>query len=252
MNIAFNTANLVGRVAGYQIQLSRWGEYHKRTVQETDDAAWYAICQEIAETGFKAVEVWEAHAAPETMTEARASLWLNIMEDHGLEPIAYAGSFRPETVDVCRWLDVPMINGSTALSPADAAELAARSGVRFNFENHPQKSAAEILEVIGGGNDWLGVCIDTGWLGTQGVNAPSVIRDCGQLVRHLHCKDVIAPGAHETCLLGTGEVDLIGCIEALRDWEYRGWYSWEDEPEDRDPMESAAANRQWLEGHILR
>jgi sugar phosphate isomerase/epimerase len=250
MNIAFNTANLIGRSSGYRFELNRWGEYHKRTVEATDEAAWYAICQEIAETGFKAIEIWEAHASPETMTEARASLWLQILEDHGLQPIGYAGSFRPETVDVCRWLDLPMVNGSTTLIPAEASALASHSGVRFNLENHPQKSAAQILEAIDGGNEWLGVCIDTGWLGTQGVNAPTVIRDCGEFVRHVHCKDVIESGAHETCLLGTGEVDLIGCLEALRDWEYRGWYSWEDEPENRNPMDSAVENRHWLESHI--
>ena len=34
------------------------------------------------------------------------------------------------------------------------------SGVRFNFENHPQKSAQEILQKIDGGNEWIGVNID--------------------------------------------------------------------------------------------
>ena len=61
---AFNTANLVARVTGYRYQLSQWMDQHKKTIAATDEAAWRAICKEIAAAGFKTVEVWEAHAAP--------------------------------------------------------------------------------------------------------------------------------------------------------------------------------------------
>ena len=170
-NPAFNTANLVARVTGYRYQLSQWMDQHKKTIATTDEAAWRAICQEIASKGFKTVEVWEAHAAPESLDEAKARTWKRALDENGLVPIAYAGGLRPETLRICQWLGIPHVDGGLRENtPEKATALCREHGVRFNIENHPEKSAAEILAKIGGGNEWLGVCIDMGWLGTQGAS----------------------------------------------------------------------------------
>ena len=222
-------------------------DQHKATIAATDEAAWRAICKDIAAAGFSAVEVWEAHAAPESLDEAKAKRWRRILDEAGLSPVAYAGGLRRETLRICRWLGIPHIDGGLRdLAPAPATALCREFGIRFNIENHPEKSAAEILARIGGGNEWLGVCIDMGWLGTQGVAAPEAIRACGRLVRHTHVKDVKAAGAHDTCLLGEGVVNVPACLQALRELKYAGSYSWEDEPEDRNPLDSAVRNREWL------
>jgi sugar phosphate isomerase/epimerase len=250
-HVAFNTANLVARVTGYRFELGRWMDQHGKTIAATDEAAWRAICKEIAVAGFKTVEVWEAHAAPESLDERKARLWKRILDDHGLTPVAYAGGLRPETLRICQWLGIPHVDGGMRdNAPEKATALCREHGVRFNIENHPEKSAPEILAKIGGGNEWLGVCIDTGWLGTQGVDGKAVIKACGPLVRHTHLKDVKAAGKHETCLLGEGSADVAGCMAALRDVKYAGWYSWEDEPEDRNPMDSAVRNREWIEKRL--
>jgi L-ribulose-5-phosphate 3-epimerase len=241
----------VARVTGYRYQLSQWMDQHKKTIAATDEAAWRAICKEIAAAGFRAVEVWEAHAAPESLDEAKARTWRRILDDHGLTPVAYAGGLRPETLRVCQWLGIPHVDGTLRENtPEKATALCREHGVRFNVENHPEKSAAEILAKIGGGNEWLGVCIDMGWLGTQGVSGPAVIKACAPFVRHTHVKDVKAAGKHETCLLGEGTADVAGGLGALREVKYAGWYSWEDEPEDRNPFDSAARNREWIEKHL--
>lgn len=251
MNIAFNTANLVARVTSYRFELKNWGEQHLKTVAATDQKEWRAICQEIAAAGYKAVEVWQAHADPKAMSKERALDRKKIMEDHGLRPIGYAGGLSRETAQICLWLGIPAINGGIgSVSPADATALCRAYGIRCNHENHPEKSAAEILASIDGGNEWLGICIDTGWLGTQNVSAPDAIRACRAVLRHLHVKDVKASGGHETCPLGAGIVDFPGVIRALKDIGYTGCYSWEDEPEDRNPMLTAASNRLWLEQNL--
>jgi sugar phosphate isomerase/epimerase len=248
---AFNTANLVARVTGYRYQLSQWMEQHKMTVAATDETAWRAICKEIAAAGFEAVEVWEAHAAPEALDEAKARTWKRILEDNGLTAVAYAGALRPETLRICQWLGIPHVDGGLREStPEQAAALCREHEIRFNVENHPEKSASEILAKIGGGNEWLGVCIDTGWLATQGASGPATIRACAPFVRHTHVKDVKKAGAHETCLLGEGVADVAGCLAALREVRYAGRYSWEDEPEDRNPFDSAARNREWIEKRL--
>lgn len=245
--IAFVTANLVARVSGYRFELSNWGEQHKKTIAATDETAWRDICQEIARHGFRAVEVWEAHAAPEVMDSAKGKVWKAIMEDCGLVAIGYGGQLSQKTLEICQWLGIPQINGWIGdNTPEMATELCRDTGVRFNVENHPQKTAREILDVVGGGNEWLGVCIDTGWLGTQGVSGPDIIRECGKLVRHTHIKDVEAAGGHHTCLLGDGVARVKECMDALKQAGYAGWYSWEDEPENRNPFDSAVRNYEWI------
>ncbi len=249
--IAFNTANLVARVTNYRYELENWMEQHKKTIAATDAAAWRSICRKIAGAGFKAVEVWEAHASPEGLDQAKAMEWKQILGQSGLKPVAYAGSLRRETVQICRWLGIPHIDGGLgSLTPEQATALCEESGMSFNVENHPEKSPEEILEKIGGGNRWLGVCIDTGWLGTQGVSAPEVIKACGALVRHVHVKDVKQTGKHETCPLGEGVVNVAECLKTLREIKYGGWYSWEDEPEDRNPFDSAKRNLRWIQKHL--
>jgi sugar phosphate isomerase/epimerase len=251
---AFNTANLVARVTGYRYQLSQWMEQHAKTIAATDEGAWRSICKEIAAAGFKAVDVWEAHAAPEALDEAKARTWKRILEDNGLVAVSYAGGLRPETLRICQWLGIPHLDGGLRdNAPEKATALCREHGVKFNIENHPEKSASEILAKIGGGNEWLGVCIDTGWLASRGAPGPATIKACAPFVRHTHVKDVKEvrqPGAHETCLLGEGVADVAGCLAALREVKYGGWYSWEDEPEDRNPFDSAARNREWIEKRL--
>jgi sugar phosphate isomerase/epimerase len=250
--IAFNTANLVARFTNYRFELKRWGEQHQKTVALTDEAAWAGICREIAAAGFSAVEVWEAHAAPESLNEAKARQWKRILDDHGLRPIGYAGGLRRETLQICQWLGIPHIDGGLRVpTPEQATALCREFGIQFNIENHPEKTAAEALAKVGGGNEWLGLCVDTGWFGTQAVNVPEQIRAAAKFVRHTHIKDVKAAGAHETCLLGDGVVSVAGCLTALRDIGYAGCYSWEDEPEDRNPFDSAVRNRKWIEARLV-
>ncbi len=249
--VGFVSANLVARVSNYQFELAHWGDQHKKTVAATDASAWRSICHDISAAGFRAVEIWEAHAAPEVMTRERGATWKAILDDHGLKAIGYGGTLSRKTLDICQWLDIPKINGWIGdYTPEQATALCRETGVRFNIENHPQKTAQEILKVVDGGNEWLGVCIDTGWLATQGASGPDLIRTIGQLVRHTHIKDVRAVGTHQTCLLGEGVAQVAGCIAALKQIAYAGWYSWEDEPEDRNPLDSAVRNRQWIEQQL--
>lgn len=247
--IAFNTANLVGRVSGYRYELRHWGEQHQKTIAATDERAWDSICREIAAAGYRAVEIWEAHAAPESLDAAKAAVWRRILEQHELQPIGYGGSFRPETIRVCRWLGIPRINGGLGGQTPDQATALCREGeVAFNLENHPEKGVEEVLRPIGGGNEWLGVCVDTGWFSTQAVAVPEAVKALGGLVRHTHIKDVQRAGSHETCRLGDGVVNIPAVLGALRSIGYAGWYSWEDEPEERNPLDLA----QWTLDYLQR
>jgi sugar phosphate isomerase/epimerase len=249
--IAFNTANLVARYSGYRFELKDWMEQDRITRQRTDEREWTAICREIADAGYHAIEVWAAHLDPDQMTEDRAKRFRQIMDDHGLQPIGLSGTLNDATACVCQWLGIPACNGGYWNStPEIVRRLLRTSGIRFHYENHPEKSAAEIRGYIEGLGEGAGAAIDTGWLGTQGVDAPAAIRELGPLVKHVHLKDVTRAGSHDTCPLGEGIVGIPAVVAALKQVGYPGWYSWEDEPEDRNPMHIARNMREYIEGLV--
>jgi sugar phosphate isomerase/epimerase len=247
MKIAFNTANLVARVTGYRYEGSRWSEQHEKTAAAATEKEWAAICSEIAGAGYEAVEVWLAHCDPRFTDEHRARSLRRILDEHGLQPIGLAGALTEESARVCQWMGIPAANGGLwGTTLADVRAIVARTGLRYNYENHPEKTVEELRSRIDGGSPGIGLCVDTGWLGTQGIDAPAAVRTLGPLVRHVHLKDVRSPGTHETCPLTEGCVNIRGVMAALREIGYSGWYSWEDEPEDRNPMAIARDMRELI------
>lgn len=251
--IAFNTANLVARMTGYRFAMKEWGRQHEKTAASMNEHEWAGICREVAAAGYDAVEVWLAHCDPRVTNEARARSFRKILDDHGLTPIGLAGALTDETARICQWMGIPAANGGLwGTSLADAQRIVAATGLQCNYENHPEKSVEEILDRIEGGSPGIGLCIDTGWLGTNGIDAASAVRSLGPLVRHVHVKDVRAAGSHDTCPLGTGCAGIVGVITALKETGYQGWYSWEDEPEDRNPMEIAGPMRDWIAHELGR
>jgi sugar phosphate isomerase/epimerase len=251
MKIAFNTANLVARVNGYRFGDKQWGELHQATVKATDEKEFAAICALIASKGFDAVELWQAHADPSVMTEAKASTWTTILSDHGLKAIAYAGGPTPGVYDVCGWLGIPRIVGGLWGTDLDtASRLCASTGILYDYENHPEKSAQEMRSKIAGSDPALiGLGVDLGWMGTNYMDGPAVLRELGTLVRHVHVKDVSALGGHSTAPIGSGVVDVAACLAVLKARGYLGWYSWEDEPEDRNPFDVAVQSREFILAH---
>jgi L-ribulose-5-phosphate 3-epimerase len=246
--IAFNTANLVARFSGYRFKLEDWGTQAQLTVQKTDNHEWGKICDDIVAAGFKAVEVWVAHVDP-SIGETAAKERRKIADDHGLKLVGLAAGPTAENFKLCQWMGIPAINGGLwGNDLAGARKLTKSTDIRWNYENHPEKSAAEMREKIEGGDELIGVALDTGWCGTNGIDAPAAVRELGPLLRHVHLKDV--SGGHHTTPLGEGIVNIDGVIRALKEISYSGWYSWEDEPEDRNPLDSAVRNREFIEKRI--
>lgn len=249
--VAFNTANCVARETGWRFDLKDWGQQDALTRERTDERVWEAICRDIADAGYRAVEVWVAHVDPPRMTAERGNVFRRILEEHGLEPIGLAGALTEDSARVCRMLGIPCCNGGYwGTTFEDTRRVLRETGIGFNYENHPEKSVREIRAAVDGGIDGIGVAVDTGWLGTQGFHVPTAIRALGSLVRHVHVKDVKTQGGHETCPLGEGVCDLPETFGALAEIGYEGWYSWEDEPEDRNPFDIARTMRERIESWI--
>lgn len=248
MAIAFNTANLVAQFSNWEFQLSNWGKQDAQVTQSMNDEVWDHTCAKIKEAGFTAVEIWSAHISPSVTDEARAHRFREIIDRHGLSPIGAAGGLTPDLARVCQWMDIPACNGGFG-SAEDVLKTVEATGISANYENHPEKSAQAILDAIGP-DGRIGVALDSGWLGTQGVDAVEAVKVLGNRIRNVHLKDVKAEGAHETCPLGTGCVDLEGMIGALKEIGYQGDWSWEDEPEDRNPFDIAAETYDWIVARV--
>jgi L-ribulose-5-phosphate 3-epimerase len=100
------------------------------------------------------------------------------------------------------------------------------------------------------GDGVIGTTVDTGWYATHGYDVVRAIRELAPHILHIHLKDILAPGAHDTCRYGEGCVDIPGCVAALEASGYQGFYSIEHEPELFDPTADCQAMlpmlRSWL------
>ena len=264
--ISFITANFVGRALGYRGP-DDWMVHDAATVKAASPERFLEMTQEIVAAGFEAVDVWTAHCH-----------WLHHDREDYLEQVkgfcsqfdltitSYAGGLevkgREDVERVFKFmkqLGAPLLaGGMRGLPPAELCpmvdELCAAYNVRWGFENHPERSVAEIMEKIDGGrHERVGVALDTGWCGTQGVDALEAVRrinEAGKLFI-VHLKDVTEAGRHETCAIGEGIVPCEGVVRYLVEAGWRGTICIEHEPYDRDPMpeivRSAGRVRGWLE-----
>ncbi|MEJ7636024.1 TIM barrel protein [Aeromicrobium sp.] len=125
------------------------------------------------------------------------------------------------------------------------------------------ETADDVRRVVEGAH--IGLCIDTGHLVAAGADPVAITLAHVDRVRHVHLKDVDAAIAERLrtgeigfseavaeglfCVLGTGDVDLIAMLEALRDGGYEGWYVLEQdvmfkdgEPEGEGPIADVRAS----------
>jgi len=263
-NISFMGANYVARFVNYHMTAG-WNEGNSATEAYYQPLQTFAerfaeLLQGIRALGFTTLDVWTAQlnwawASPEHMRIASQLLAQEQMQVASLA--GYFGSTRAEFEAACRvatGLGARVLGGSTPLVYTDRATTIAilkEHGLRLGIENHPEKSAAEMLEHIGdGGDGTLGTAIDTGWYATHGFNPVQAIRELAPHVFHIHLKDILAPGAHETCRYGLGCVDIPGCVAALQASGYQGFYTIEHEPELFDPSADCQAMLPMLRGWL--
>jgi sugar phosphate isomerase/epimerase len=262
IGISYMSANEVARQLGYR--MGDWGEGDRAA------NAWYApiatfearfgdLLDRVRGLGFTAIDVWTAHLNPAWATDEHVALSQGLLRRHGLRVVSLAGGFG-STVDefeaTCRLaaaLERPILGGSAPLWRTDRAavlDALERHDLRLAFENHPEKTPEEMIDLIGDAPSRVGTAVDTGWYGTQGYDAARAIETLGSRVMHVHLKDVRETGQHRTCGFGQGIVPIEGCVRALARMGYSGDISIEHEPHDYDPTDEvvhgAALLRGWL------
>ncbi|HZG68300.1 MAG TPA: TIM barrel protein [Herpetosiphonaceae bacterium] len=262
--ISFITANFVARQLGYNMT-GGWGQGDRATNDffrpiETFGTRFEDLLKEIRAMGFEVIDLWLAHLHWSWATPEHIEIANDLLSRHNMAVTSLAGGFgtdREELEAACKLavaMNTTILGGSTSLLAHDRPVVVAllkEHGVRLGIENHPEKTAAELLAKIGdGGDGTIGAAVDTGWFGTHGYDAARALEEIGELVFHVHLKDVRSAGGHETCRFGEGVVPIEECVRTLQRMGYRGGYGIEHEPEHFDPTADCTAMLHMLQGWL--
>jgi sugar phosphate isomerase/epimerase len=262
--ISFMSVNYVARQVNYNMT-GGWGQGDRTTAEyfqpiETFAERFATILRDIRAMGFDALDLWTVHLNPTWASERHIESAQRLLQEHNLRVVSLAGWFgsTPEEFDAtCRLavaLGTDILGGSTSMLQKDrgfVVETLHKHDVRLGIENHPEKTPDELLEKIGdGGAGRIGATVDTGWFGTQGFDAAQALVELRQHLFHVHLKDVLAVGAHDTCRYGQGIVPIERCAEVLQEIGYSGSISIEHEPEHFDPTEDCVAGFKILQSWL--
>lgn len=249
------TANEVARETGWAMH--GWGHGDRATNEafapvETFGARFDALLGRASALGFDAIDLWGAHLNPDWATDEHVALAREALERHGITVATYAtwvgpGNMR-RSCELALAVGTTLIGGGFSGDPAELAPVLREHGVTLAIENHPEQTPAEVLTKIEVGDGTMAATVDTGWWATQGYDPARAIEELVPHVAHVHLKDVLHEGEpHDTCVWGTGIVDVEACVRALARSGYGGALAVEHEPEDHDPAEEIRAMRQRLE-----
>jgi len=262
--IAFMTANYVARQINYNMT-EGWGQGDRasnayfRPIQ-TFAERFNEYMSDVVEMGFSAVDIWTGVLNPTWATSEHIATARDILANHNLTVTSLAGGFgetRDQLEKSCKLaiaLNTDILGGNSALLYSDRAscvDILQTYNIKLGIENHPEKTPEEVLEKIGdGGNGHIGTAVDTGWYGTQGYDAAKAIEKLDGHLLHIHLKDVLAAGAHETCEFGKGVVPLEECVKVLQRIGYNGPMCIEHEPDQYDPSEECVASYKTLQSWL--
>jgi predicted dehydrogenase/sugar phosphate isomerase/epimerase len=269
---SFITANLVARPLGYRMAHG-WAQGDQATNDwfaplATFETRFDEMLGEIKQLGFTVIDLWCAHLHWRWATLHHLETARNLLAKHGLVVRSYPAWVAGGAGDLhaacrlCAALDIPCFVGHCEFFATDRAAAVAilrEHGVGYAIENHPERSAAELLARLGPGDeDLVGLALDTGWCGTARWDALAAVRELAPRLFAIHLKDVKAPRVartglefvdrgHETCRLGDGIVPIRAIVGHLRTIGFRGSIGIEHEPETFDPREEIRTSRERVE-----
>jgi sugar phosphate isomerase/epimerase len=254
MIVSFMSANEVAREVGFRMH--GWGHGDRATNDAFRPLETYAVrlgelLDRVVELGFGAIDIWGAHLSPEWATDEHVEEAVGALAERGLAVASYQVYAPAQHLEracaIAERLRTRVLSGFVPVDDERLPSLLERYGLVFALENHPEPTPQVMLDKIGG-RPRVGVCVDTGWFGTQGYDAPQAIEELGERVLNVHLKDVLHEGEpHDTCRWGDGIVDIEGCVRALQRIGYTGSISVEHEPETYDPSDDVRAMREQLE-----
>jgi sugar phosphate isomerase/epimerase len=84
----------------------------------------------------------------------------------------------------------------------------------------------------------IGLCLDTAWALDSGEDPVKMTREFGGRLYGLHVKDFVfdRAGKPEDVIVGTGNLDLSGLVEACREVDFNGYAVLEYEGDVENPV----------------
>jgi L-ribulose-5-phosphate 3-epimerase len=245
--LSFMSANFVARETGWQ--LKDWMTGDRAT------NAWFQPIETYAERigaltghirglGFDAIDLWTAHLNPAWATPAHIAIAQRALADNQLRLISLAGGFgdTPQALaascQLANALGITILGGGAGLLHSDRAaalSVLREHHVMLGIENHPEKSADEVLAQIGADSDVVASALDTGSFASEGCDVVDALTALMPHLVHIHFRDVAGLHIEDSCEPGTGCVPFAACIQVMKRAGYTGAISIEHEPPDRDP-----------------
>lgn len=264
--ISVNGSSFVGQPFGYHPD-NEWdtcvravNDYFRPV--ETFAARFEQMLLDVKRLGFDAFDIWTAgQLSWRWATPAQIATARDLLAKHSLTVTSLGDSFgetRDEFVAACELavgVNTKLLSGGCPVLQTERTfviDTLERYDLYLGLENHPQRSAREMLDAIGddaGGR--IGTTVDTGWYGTQAGDVVRVMEQLDGRIVHVHLKDVLG-GAESDVNVGYGKgiVPLEACVMALRRMGYTGDYSVEIHALNHDPLPELAQGgqlvRRWL------
>jgi len=262
--ISFMTANYVARQTGYNMT-GGWGQGDRATYEyfrpiETYPARFEEYMADAKALGFDAVDIWMPLLHPDWTTDEHIRAAQDILKKLNLQVVSLAAwladdpAYVEKVCKIANALGTDVIGGGAPIltdKRDTVISILKKNGVRLGIENHPEKSAEEMLAQVGDtGDGMIGLAVDTGWFGTHNVDAVGALEAVAPHLFHVHLKDVRAVGGHDTCRYGEGVVPIEDCVKTLKRIGYSGAISVEHEPHDHDPADDVKASLAMLKGWL--
>ncbi|MEW6360153.1 MAG: sugar phosphate isomerase/epimerase [Planctomycetota bacterium] len=133
---------------------------------------------------------------------------------------------------------IPHLSANPQPDALDSLEkLVEEYQINIAIHNHGPKSLyssdEDIRKVVEGRSNRIGLCIDTGHFMRSDVNPVDVVREFSPRIHGVHLKDA---KDKKDCIVGTGNLDLVGFLQALKEIGFKGYFSLEYESDPDDPV----------------
>lgn len=262
--ISFNTANYVARQVNYHMTKG-WAEGNDTTEAyykplKTFHERFSDLLLSIRKMGFKSLDLWMAMLNPSWTTDNHILIVKKLLKQYNLSITSFAGQFGTipsefeRSCQIATELNVKTLGGVTPVFEQNREFVILtlkKYKLKLGIENHKETTPEEMLIKIGdGGKGTIGTTIDTGWYTTHNYDVTRAIRKLNEYIFHIHLKDILESGKHETCRFGEGIVPIEDCVKTLKLFRYEGGFSIEHEPELYNPTEDCKASlvmlRDWL------
>ena len=198
------------------------------------------------------LKYWESYSSHLPLTDSAEKLaeYKKKLHDAGIKLMAYGVQpFGKDTDANRKQFEFAKAMGITSLSADPTPEsfdnldkLVEEYKINIAIHNHGPGARYDkidsVLKAIQNHHERIGACVDTGHYLRSDVNPVEAIEVFGPRTYGVHLKDVkkLPDGKKQFTILGKGDLDLVGCLKALKKLKFEQCMSLEYEENPKDPI----------------